>query len=91
MCKLGTRQKPTTIRVASEEKANEIYNLCETNGWKVIIGIEPGKPEDISDIQRLLGVKVENTKTVVNKVIVGRNNPCIYGSGKKLKVLSKLS
>lgn len=25
------------------------------NGWKVVIGIEPDKVEDISDVQRLLG------------------------------------
>lgn len=51
------------MRVATEEKANEVYSLCDSYGWKVIIGIEPDQPEDISDVQRLLGVKVENTKT----------------------------
>ncbi len=85
MTKLGTSERPAIVRVATEEKANEVYSLCDRNGWKVIIGIEPDKTEDISDVQRLLGVKVENTKTIVNEVQIGRNDPCICGSGKKYK------
>jgi len=85
MANLGTDKKPAVVRVATEERAHEVYNICEKNGFKVIIGIEEDKPEDISDIQRLLGMEVENTKTFVNDVIVGRNEPCICGSGKKYK------
>ncbi|WP_019415369.1 PBPRA1643 family SWIM/SEC-C metal-binding motif protein [Paenisporosarcina sp. TG20] len=85
MAKLGTKNKPVIVRVATEERASEIYDLCERNGWKVVIGIEPDKPEDLSDIQRLSGVQVENTKTIVNDVEIGRNDPCICGSGKKYK------
>ncbi|MFS0647306.1 PBPRA1643 family SWIM/SEC-C metal-binding motif protein [Siminovitchia sp. 179-K 8D1 HS] len=85
MAKLGTSKKPAIVRVATEEKANEVYKLCDSNGWEVIIGIEPDKPEDLSDVQRLLGVKVENTKTIVNEVQIGRNDPCLCGSGKKYK------
>lgn len=85
MAKLGTNDRPAIVRVANEEKANELYNLCERRGWKVIIGIEPNKEEDISDVHRLLGLKVENTKTLVNEVQIGRNDPCICGSGKKYK------
>ncbi|HCX50666.1 MAG TPA: hypothetical protein DG757_16905 [Bacillus sp. (in: Bacteria)] len=85
MAKLGTNDRPAIVRVANEEKANELYDLCERRGWKVIIGIEPDKPEDISDVQRLLGLKVENTKTIVNEEQIGRNDPCICGSGKKYK------
>ena len=85
MATLGTSKKPAIVRVATEEKANEVYKLCDSNGWEVIIGIEPDKPEDLSDVQRLLGVKVENTKTIVNEVQIGRNDPCLCGSGKKYK------
>lgn len=85
LAKLGTSGKPAIVRVATEERANEVYNLCEKYGWKVIIGIESDKPEDISDVQRLLGVQVENTKTIVTEVQVGRNEPCSCESGKKYK------
>jgi SWIM/SEC-C metal-binding protein len=85
MSKIGTEGKPAIVRVATEEKANKIYNLCEENGWKVVVGIEPDKGEDISDVQRMLGEKVDNTKTVVNDRQIGRNDPCLCGSGKKYK------
>jgi SWIM/SEC-C metal-binding protein len=85
MAKLGDNKKPAIVRVATEERANEIYHLCENNGWKVVIGIEPDKAEDISDVQRLLGQKVENTKTIHNVLTIGRNDPCTCGSGQKYK------
>ena len=85
MAKLGDNGKPAVVRVATEERAHEIYQLCENNGWKVVIGIEPDKVEDISDVQRLLGHQVENTKTIYNSNTVGRNDPCTCGSGQKYK------
>src|SRR5665647_2278377 len=85
MAKLGDSKKPAVVRVATEERAHEIYALCENNGWKVVIGIEPDKVEDISDVQRLLGHQVENTKTIYNSNTVGRNDPCTCGSGQKYK------
>ncbi len=44
------------------------------------IGLEPDKPEDISDIERLLNPPAP--RIVYN---VGRNEPCPCGSGKKYK------
>jgi len=85
MARLGTNAKPAVVRVATEERALEIYALCEERGWKVVIGIEPDKEEDVSDINRLLSYKVENTKTVYNTNVVGRNDPYPCGSGKKYK------
>jgi SWIM/SEC-C metal-binding protein len=85
MAKLGDSKKPAVVRVANEERAREIYELCENNGWKVVIGIEPDKAEDISDVQRLLGHKVENTKTIYGGNTIGRNDPCTCGSGLKYK------
>lgn len=32
-----------------------------------------------------LAKKVENTKTIVNEIKIGRNDPCSCGSGKKYK------
>jgi SWIM/SEC-C metal-binding protein len=85
MAKLGDSKKPAIVRVATAERAHEIYELCESNGWKVIIGIEPDKVEDISDVLRLLGMRVENTKTIYNSQKIGRNDPCPCGSGQKYK------
>jgi hypothetical protein len=39
--------------VQTEERAGEIMQLCNEHGWQVIVGIEPDKPEDISDIKRM--------------------------------------
>ncbi|WP_127586123.1 PBPRA1643 family SWIM/SEC-C metal-binding motif protein [Paenibacillus koleovorans] len=85
MVKLGNSKKPAIVRVATEERAQEIFELCENNGWKVVIGIEPDQTEDISDVQRLLGVKVKNTKTITVGHSQGRNDPCACGSGFKYK------
>ena len=35
-------------------RAHEIVTLCDRNGWKVIVGVEADKPEDISDVAELL-------------------------------------
>ena len=85
MAKLGTGKKPAFVSVKSEDRAFEIYNLCEKNGWKVIVNIEPDKEEDISDFNKLLGHKTENTRTFVKEIKIGRNDPCLCGSGKKYK------
>jgi len=85
MAKLGTKQKPAVVRVKTQEKANDILDICNENGWQVIIGVEHNKTEDISDVEKLLGHETENKKTVVIGEKVGRNDPCDCGSGKKYK------
>ena len=51
MAKLGTNKHPAVVRVATQERAEEILAICNANGWQVIAGIEPGEPEDISDVE----------------------------------------
>jgi SWIM/SEC-C metal-binding protein len=85
MSKLGSKQKPAVIRVKTQERANELLGICNENGWQVIIGVEPYKDEDISDVERLMGLAGGNIKTVTNPEKVGRNDPCPCGSGKKFK------
>jgi SWIM/SEC-C metal-binding protein len=81
MTKLGTKQHPAVVRVAMPERAEEILAICNANGWQVIAAVEPGEPEDITDVERLLNppqpYRAEET--------VGRNDPCPCGSGKKFK------
>jgi SWIM/SEC-C metal-binding protein len=81
MGKLGSKNKPAVAHVKSQERADEILSICNRRGWQVIVGIEPNKPEDISDVERLLNPP-EAAKAQAK---TGRNEPCPCGSGKKYK------
>lgn len=81
MSKLGTKNKPATIRVQTEEKALELLALSKQKGWQVIVGIEPDKSEDISDLEKLLKPSVSNSISTV----ISRNAPCPCASGKQYK------
>ena len=81
MAKLGTTKHPAVARVQTMERAGEIMALCESHGWKVVVGVEPDKPEDISDVERLLNPQAP----VTVQAKVGRNDPCPCGSGLKYK------
>ena len=54
MAKLGSKKHPAIARVRSMEKAQEILKLCNEHGWQAIVRIEPDKPEDVSDVKKLL-------------------------------------
>jgi SWIM/SEC-C metal-binding protein len=81
MAKLGSHEKPAVVRVRTMERAQEMLALCEKNGWKVITGIEPDEPEDISDVTKLLNPP----KPITIQVTTARNATCPCGSGKKFK------
>lgn len=86
MARLGTDKKPAIVRVQSFEKANAICAFCDDHGWKVVIGVEPDKSEDLSDLERLINplaprrppLQPLNPKTE-------RNQTCPCGSGLKFK------
>ncbi len=81
MVKLGSENKPAVVHVQTQKRAEEILSICDEHGWKVIISIEPDKPEDISDIEKLL-----NPPSPLRAGIkIGRNDLCPCGSGKKYK------
>jgi len=80
MAKLGSAKRPVVVRVHTNEKAKYVAETCSKNGWHYIIGLEPDKPEDISDLEKLL-----NPPQVVKSEKIGRNDPCPCGSGKKYK------
>jgi len=74
MAKLGTEKKPIIVRVHADEKAKYVAEKCEQHGWIYIIGFEPDKPEDISDLEKMLNpVKPASS----NKI--SRNSPCLCG------------
>jgi len=79
--KLGTETRPAVVRVQTEERLKEVAAIFEAHGWKYTIGLEPDKPEDIFDLERLL--KPPKPKIAEKKI--GRNEPCPCGSGKKYK------
>ena len=87
MAKLGTEKRPIMARVHSDEKARYVAETCAEHGWHYIIGFEPDKVEDISDLEKMLNPdkKIQSSKTIVSGTKIGRNEPCPCGSGKKYK------
>lgn len=90
MAKLGTHGRPAVLRVQTLEKAEEIMSLCDTNGWKAIVGVEPQEPEDLTDLYRLQGARPDQSggqqaASARRISTVGRNDACPCGSGRKYK------
>lgn len=79
--KLGTEKNPAVVRVQTEERIKEVASIFEENGWQYTIGLEPDKPEEITDLERLLNPP----KPQVSEKKAGRNDPCPCGSGIKHK------
>ena len=79
--KLGTEKNPAVVRVQTEERMKEVASIFEENGCQYTIGLEPDKPEDITDLERLLNPP----KPQIAEKKVGRNDPCPCGSGIKYK------
>jgi len=69
------------VRVQTQTRAEEILDLCNKHGLKVIVGIEPDKPEDVSGVERLQ----TSNAPVRDRPEAGRNDPCPCGSGLKFK------
>jgi SWIM/SEC-C metal-binding protein len=80
MAKLGSEKRPIITRVHTDEKARYVAETCAEHGWHYIIGFEPDKPEDISDLEKSL-----NPARPTASIKIGRNEPCPCGSGKKYK------
>ena len=81
MAKLGTEKRPAVVNVQTEVRLKEVVSIFEGNGWKFTIGLDPDKPEDITDLEVLLNPP--ETKIAEKKI--GRNELCPCGSGKKYK------
>jgi SWIM/SEC-C metal-binding protein len=81
VAKLGTAKNPAVVTVKTNERFKEVTSLFEENGWHYTIELEPDKPEDTIDLERLLNPS--EPKRAETKI--GRNEPCPCGSGKKHK------
>jgi SWIM/SEC-C metal-binding protein len=79
--KLGTEENPAIVKVQSKVRFEEVSSIFKAHGWNYRIGLEPQKPEDVSDLNRLLNP----IKPIKAEKKVGRNQPCQCGSGKKFK------
>jgi SWIM/SEC-C metal-binding protein len=80
MAKLGSKEKPIIVRVASDAQGKYVAQQCVEHGWHYIIGLEPGIPEDITDLEKAL-----HPPEPFHSVKIGRNEPCPCGSGRKYK------
>jgi len=81
MTRLGTRNQPAIARVQTMDRAQQILELCTQHGIVSIVGVEPDKPEDITDVERALHPPTPTRA----RAKVGRNEPCPCGSGIKTK------
>jgi hypothetical protein len=63
MVRLGSDKRPAVATVKTQKRGEEIMKLCNEHGWKVIVEIESNKPEDTSDVDRLLNPRVAVTKS----------------------------
>jgi len=79
--RLGTEKNPAVVSVQSEARFKEVSSAFEAHGWKYRIELDPQKPEDVSDLNRLLNP----LRPMVAEKKVGRNEPCPCGSGQKSK------
>jgi len=71
MAKKGSKKNPLILRLADESRVVLITEICYSNGWQFILGIEPDQEEDLSDLERKLNPPVRH------KVIKsGRNESC---------------
>jgi hypothetical protein len=78
MAKLGTTKRPAVVRVRTQKRAVEIVGLCNEHNIEAIVGIEPDKAEDISDVEMAL----LRLKAGVADANIGRHKPFPSGSDK---------
>jgi hypothetical protein len=61
MAKLGSTKNPLILRARTEGRAAELLARCQDLGLHAIVGVEPDKPEDISDLQRVRARKAKHS------------------------------
>lgn len=75
------RRTPPSCASRRPTELNACFDFCQENGIEIIIGVEPDKTEDITDIERALSARTPARATSKT----GRNEKCPGGSGKKFK------
>lgn len=82
MTRLGSKKRPAVVRVQTHERGQQIMDIFREHDWDFILGVEPDKDEDITDLLKLLHPE---RFTVQVEPTAGRNDPCPCGSGNKYK------
>ena len=82
MVRHARSRRSLVLRARSPERAAELLEKCDQLGCKAIVGIEPDKAEDITDLERILNC---SRVTGTPSSFVSRNGPCPCGSGSKYK------
>lgn len=79
--RLGTSKAPAQISVQTEERKQELTDVCSTNGWACVIEVNAEEDENTRDLEML-----QNKLTsAVSSKMANRNDPCPCQSGKKYK------
>lgn len=85
VAKFGSDKRPAVIRVQSMEKAEQIVDLAQQRGWKVIVGVEPDQFEDLSDLRKLMRAEAKPELKPRLPPKISGNDYCHCRSGKKFK------
>ena len=89
MAKIGAKKNPAVVHVQTGERAHEVLDYCTEHGIQVLVGLEPDKDEDLTDIALALGAPVPAPAPAPaerrSAEKVSRNDPCPCGSGRKYK------
>ena len=81
MIKLGSEKRPAVVRVKTKTRQKEVESIFKKNNWHYTIELNEDKDEDITELEILLNTP----KPVKAEKRIGRNDPCLCGSGKKYK------
>ena len=79
--KLGTPKRPAVVTVQTEARFEEVSAIFRERGWSHQIELDAKQPEDTTDLNILL----HKQDPIVAEKKIGRNDPCVCGSGKKSK------
>lgn len=63
-------------------RADEVMAIAEQKGWMVVVGVEPDKPENTTDLETLMQ---GGATPMRREQTPGRNDPCPCSSGRKFK------
>ncbi len=58
MTKLGTEKKPAVVHVRTKERLGEVASIFKIHGWKYSIGVEKGKPVNITVFEILFCIRL---------------------------------
>jgi hypothetical protein len=61
---IGSRERPAVLRVQSQRRVYEVLYFCQVHGIQATVGIEPDRPEDLSDLERAVQALHDSAITI---------------------------